>query len=449
MRLTSHLSEHWLGNSPVIRALAGSLLILSLGLVLLTRLSDLLAPWMAGVPLWLAAILLAPAIKSAQKKQIGILLLAGMAGLIFAAWNGSDSRYLIKAVEGNQLVVSMLIGVSFLRLVALSNVAPFEQLPKGSQVLRKTLWGTHLFTSVLNISAVLIVGDRLAHARKNQPLDRIQGLVLLRAFSTCAVWSPFFASMGVTLISAPGSHLATLILFGLPIAVAGLLISHWELGRHPEAELSEGYPMDWSSLWMPMVLAVLVISAHLIWPNMTVLTLVTLTALLFSIGWLILTQKKQAYPLLLNHVKESLPAMCSEIALFLGAAMLAAGVSASLDTLNLQLAPTHFGAPEACITLAILIAAAIAGMHPVTSVVLAGSLLSPTGSDANLLGLTLLMGWSLGVGLSPLSGIQLTLQARLGVRARDLLRDNLSYGPLMFLLCCGTLFVYDLLSASS
>ena len=62
---------------------------------------------------------------------------------------------------------------------------------------------------------------------------------------------------------------------------------------------------------------------------------------------------------------------------------------------------------------------------------LAGSLLMPAVDDPSLLGLVFLMSWSLGVALSPFSGIQLALQSRYGVSARALMRLNLSYAPVV------------------
>ncbi|WP_369854458.1 hypothetical protein [Candidatus Thalassolituus haligoni] len=435
--------QRWLAGAPAIKLFAGLLLLFALLLVLANALVVNFPAWMAGVPLWVATLLLAPQIKVAQRKQIGVLLLVGAAGLVFAGWSGSGGRYLLKAVEGNQMLLAMLIGVSFLRLVALAGITASEQLPRGQRALQQTLLSTHLFASVLNISAALIVGDRLRHARNNQPLQPEQGVVLLRAFSTCAFWSPFFAAMGLTLLSAPGSQLATLVLFGLPLALAALLFSAWEISRNPEAENALGYPLQWSSLWMPLVLAVLVIISHLIWSELAVLTLVTLIAMVFSFIWLALTRGIKGLNDVGQYITVGLPGLCSEIALFLGAAVLAAGVSATMNTLDISVAPEHFGALEACITLVILIVVAVAGMHPVTSVVLAGSLLATSVTDPNLLGLTLLMGWAVGVGLSPLSGIQLTLQARFGMSARAMMWANRYYALLIVPLCCATLYGYE------
>jgi len=395
--------------------------------------------YLIGVPIWLSACLLWARLKPAQRRQTGVLGLVGAPLLLFGTLYGDDVRFLLKALEANYLVMAMLVGVSFLRLVALKGAEQDERLPRGRSALGRTLLGTHLIGSVINISSVLIVGDRLA---ARQPLQPVQALVLVRSFSICAFWSPFFAAMGLTLVSAPGAELKTLVLFGLPVAMVALLFSIWEVARHPAAAQAQGYPMHFKALWMPLLLAFMVIISHEVWPAISVLTLVTLISMLFACSWMLITQKRQGGRRLINHVHEGLPGLAGEVMLFLAAAVLAAGVAATLNAFDLVLAPDHYGAFEACITLLILVILAFVGMHPVTSVVLVGSILAPSVSNPNLLGLTMLMGWALGVGLSPLSGVQLSLRARYGISAAELWRLNRHYAPAMLLVCWGMLSLF-------
>ena len=419
--------------------ISGYLLIGMAAVAVLNAFFPLLPGYLIGAPIWGAALLLWPRLSPAQRKQARVLLLAGAPLLLFGTLYSQDLSYLRKALEANYLVLAMLVGVSFLRLVAMQGVQGDEQLPRGRRALWHTLLGTHLIGSVINISSVLIVGDRLA---ARQPLKPVQALVLLRSFSICAFWSPFFAAMGLTLVSAPGAELKTLVLYGVPVAVVALVFSLWEVSRHPEAEQASGFPMHLKALWMPMLLAVLVVISHELWPRISVLTLVTLISILFATGWLLFRQRRQGGRRLLNHIHEGLPGLAGEVMLFLAAAVLAAGVAAVLGALDLALAPEHYGAPEACVTLVVLVLLAFAGMHPVTGVVLVGSILAPGVSDPNLLGLTMLMGWALGVGLSPLSGIQLSLRARYFISAAQLLRLNRYYAPVMLLICWGMLWLF-------
>jgi len=420
-------------------SLPGWLLLAMLCLALGTALGDALPGYVAGVPLWLAAALLIRRQRRAQLIQSAILLGVGAIALGAGLALGADGRYLLKALEGNQMVVAMLLGVSFLRLLAVVDAADAEGLPSGRRALWQTLLGGHLIGAVINMSSVMILGDRLGH---RQPMTALQGLTLLRAFTTCACWSPFFAAMGVVLLSAPGSQLGTLVAYGLPVSAIALLLSAWQIARHPQAAATAGYPMHWRAIRMPVLLAALVMLAHHLWPRVSVLTLVTLIALLFTLLWLPLRQGAAGLRRIAGHVREGLPALGGEVTLFLAAAVLAAGVGALLESLGLQLAPERFGAPQACATLLCLVALAMLGLHPVTSAVLAGSLLMPSVSEPNLLGLTLLYSWALGTCLSPLSGVQLSLQSRYGIGALELFRMNALYGPAMLVVCFAMLYLY-------
>ncbi|MDW6004155.1 hypothetical protein [Vibrio mangrovi] len=417
----------------------GWMLMLSLSISVISAFSDLVPVYWAGIPVWLASCFLLPSLKTTQKRQIFILLGVGLAGLLFGLLNHADFTYIFKAMEANQKVINMLIGVGFLKIFATENIRTQESLPKGKGALLRTLLGTHLFGAVLNMSSVIIVGDRLASQSRVTPL---QGILLLRAFCICAFWSPFFAAMGLALLSSPGAQLSTLVLYGIPISIAGIAFSAWEITRQPDVRELHGYPIAIHSLWMPCLLAFIVIGMHEWQPQISVLTLVTLTAIIFTFIWLMTTHGIRGLFRFRQHIESGIAGSAGEVVLFAAAALLAAGVAATLSSLNIQLAPTHFGPMEASITVLILVGLAMTGMHPVTSVVLAGSLLSPSVSDPNLLGMTLLMGWSLGIGLSPFSGVQLSIQSRYEISAISLLKMNWRYAITMLFLCFALLWFY-------
>lgn len=423
---------------PTDTAVPGWTLMAMLGLALCAALTPL-PGYVAGVPVWIAAALLIRRQRRSQIIQSLTLLLIGVAGLLIGTANGVGHRYLLKAIEANQLLIAMLVGVSFLRLFATAGVRTDEQLPAGRNALLRTLCGTHLIGSVINVSAMMIIGDRLSAHR---PLTPLQGLTLLRGFTSCACWSPFFASMGVVMISAPGVQLGTLIQYGVPTALVALAFSARQISRMPQSNETKGYPMHMGALRIPLLLAVLVIIAHYIWPSLSVLTLVTLISLLVTICAVPMIYGRDGVALLGKHVSEGLPKLGGEVVLFLAAAVLAAGVAAATASLDIQLAPEHFGAMEACLTLLLLVALAMIGMHPVTSAVLAGSLLMPSVSDPNLLGITLLFSWSLGIGLSPFSGTQISLQSRYGLSPPALAKMNSVYGPFMLVTACAVIWIY-------
>ncbi|MCH8531596.1 MAG: hypothetical protein LAT65_12165 [Saccharospirillum sp.] len=380
----------------------------------------------AGGLIWLvAALLKGGGIKGAQRIQVIVMFTVGGLGLVGGLVNGADSRHLLRALEANQMVIAMLIGVSFLRLVTAGELNASDRLPTGRKALLSTLAGPHLFGSVINMSALFIVGDRLS---RRQPLSTLQALIMSRAFSLCAHWSPFFAAMGVALVSAPGAQLSTLAMVGAPLSLLMLVYVYWELNRAPDAAQLTGYPLNLRSLWLPFLLAVLVMVSHQVWPDVPVLTLVTLIAVLVALTWSVLREGVRGVYNSIQHVQTALPRQGNEVMLFLGAAVLGAGVAALLDSFDIQLSFAFFGANQAFVVLLIMVTLAMIGMHPVTSVTLVGSLLAPVVDDPNLLALVFLMTWAFGAGLSPFSGLQLSLISRYQVDAMSMLRRNWRYG---------------------
>ena len=235
-----------------------------IALALAAALFDPWPAWPAGLLVWLAAALLLGSLKGAQRRQVRAMFALGLIGLTVGLLRGADLRYLLQALGANQTVIAMLMGVSFLRLVSGGDSDGPDTRPVGKAALIRTLIGGHLIGSVINMSTITIIGDRLSRAGKLSPL---QGLVILRGFSTAAFWSPFFAAMGIALISAPGAHMATLVSVGLPAAVLALAYSAWQIHRHPEAAETVAYPLHLGSLWLPLMLALLVMVGHQLWPG--------------------------------------------------------------------------------------------------------------------------------------------------------------------------------------
>ena len=82
----------------------------------------------------------------------------------------------------------------------------------------------------------------------------------------------------------------------------------------------------------------------------------------------------------------------------------------------------------------IILAASMVGIHPLISIATSGGMLTGQVADPNLLGMTYLMGWSLGVMASPVSGTHLTLQARFGLPAHRFFKWNFAFVMQMLVL---------------
>lgn len=420
-------------------SVTGYSLLLMVLLALLASLGFSMAAAAAGFFAWLAASRLFKRLTLLQKGQVLLMLLVGSAGLIWGQLNQTGAGWWWRALEANQGLLSMLVAVSFLRLVAISDLAAKQPLPVGRRALWKTLLGVHAFGAVINFSAMIIMADRLS---ARQPLTPLQALVITRGFTLAAHWSPFFAAMGVVLINAPGASLWQLMPMGLVLAAVGLLVAGWWLIKQPQAELSEAYPMHWRALMLPLLLAVSVLLAHTLWEQIPVLTLVSLLSLLFTLVLLFWRYRGKSLLRLRQHIEHTLPTMSGETLLFLAAGVLAAGIGSALQAADFVLQLDHFGAWQAWFLLLVLVGVSALGIHPVISISTAGGLFAPWVSDPNLLALVFLMTWALGVSISPLSGSHLAMQGRYGLPSYAFSRWNLGFVSLMLLIHLLALHVY-------
>ena len=400
-----------------------------------------LPPTLAGGLFWLAGLLLANRLAGMQRLQVLLMLAVGGVGLSYAAWKGSELP-LASAFANNQALLAMLAGVTFLRLVSLPEVDAGEPDPRGRGALWRTLFGVHLFGSVINLSAVMILGDRLS---RRAPMTPLQAVVLSRGFALASHWSPFFAAMGIALGNAPGADWKTLSLAGLPLAALGLVYSGWRLGRSPGVSAFVGYPTHFSALWIPALLAATVLTAHQLLPAVPILTLISAGSVGLTLVVLVLRQPASAARRFALHVSEGLPRMSGELALFLAAGVLAAGISSLVTASGWRLDIAAVGATEASVLLLIMVALSVAGVHPVISIATVSGIIAPLSPDPNLMGVTYLMTWAAGVSSSPFSGMHLAMQGRFHVNALRFLRWNGGYNLVMLAVYVAWLHLFEML----
>lgn len=195
---------------------------------------------------------------------------------------------------------------------------PHDVLPRGRAALYRTLLATHLISAVVNISAVFIVGQRIALDGSLTPL---QAKVVSRAFVAAACWSPLFAAMAVVLHYVPGVDMLAVASTNLLFAALLVGWSAWALGRDPTVDGFVGYPLHREAL-------------------------------------------------------------------------------------------------------VVLI---LAGVHPVISLAALASVMPASPREPDLIAMTALMAWSIGLGTSPFSGTTLALAGRFGMPATAFLRWNLPF----------------------
>ena len=201
--------------------------------------------------------------------------------------------------------------------------------------------------------------------------------------------------------------------------------------------------MHFGALWIPGLLATLVMTAHALLPAIPILSLISATALGLTLVVLLVRHRADATPRFVAQVHNGLPRMSGELVLFLAAGVLAAGIASAVQSSGWTLDLLEFGATQASVLLLLMVAVSAAGVHPVISIATAHGILAPLAPDPNLMGITYLMSWAAGVSSSPFSGMHLAMQGRFGIDSRGFLRWNGGFTLLMLVIDVGVLHLYQ------
>ena len=278
-----------------------------------------------------------------------------------------------------------------------------------------SMLGVHAFGAVINISAVIIMADRLT---RTAPLTLPQAQLLSRSFTTVAFYSPFIGGVALGLAYTPGSNALLMMLFGFPVAVGALLLLSWyaRTGRVYDITNFRGYPMHLGGLWLPVMLATAVLVASALTSAYSVLSLITMltplvvgSALLVSGGFGLLRFS------LSDYVSRRLPEMGGELALFLAAGVMGSGLLAAVGAETSWIPFDHLDAFTASLLLLVFPLTSLMCVHPIVIVSAAAPLVLTVAPDPTLLAIVFAMGWGLACVLNPMSGINLVLHTRYGV----------------------------------
>ena len=392
---------------------------------------------LSGVLAWSAGLVLFFTIPP-QKRRLSLTLFTlGTACFAFAYAMGFRVD-LWRVLSVNQLMLSLLISISYLRLVALP--APSQHpLPRGPKSFVSTFFGVHLFGAIINLSAILLAGDRLS---QKAPLTKVQTATLSRAFSADALWSPFFIAFAAASIYAPDASLLQLWQSGMILVAVGFLLTYWEFKGEPMKDFV-GYPIGPNSLVLPALLAGFVGVTHWLVPATPVILLVCFYAFGLTLWFLFWRQGfKEGIKSLTTHTTAQLPLLKNELALFLVAGYFGLSISAILEGFALDFPVSTLTSSVAALMLLGMVLASLVGVHPIISIAILGGWLGGMEVDHTLLAMTFLMAWSLSIGTSPVSGLNLSLSSRYDIPAKKLFLWNAPYALKLYLACVLVLHLY-------
>ena len=387
--------------------------------------------WPAGLAAWCAALLLFPDTTRILKVQVSLLLALGVGLILFARGQGAavDADFVVGSSTG---LMTMIASVGFLRLVVIPDTLAQERLPVGRSAFLRTLLGLNVASSVINISAPILISDRI-HARR--PLSRFTAQSFVRVFCGVSSWSPFFGAMAVVLTYVADASLFWIIVAGFPFMLVGLAGVYIEARlRYPdEVENFVGYPTHLDALRVPAILIACVLLLSWLLADTPILILIASSALLVT-GAVLMLRRGVAASLaeLRGHVLEGLPRVVNELCLFLAAGVLAAGIAALIRHGLIANPFSGFDAASAAETLGIILFCAFCGIHPIIMISSITPMLLSLDPDPNLLAATYLFSWHLGTCSNPLSGTNLVFQGRYGIPGWKIAFWNWPYALAMF-----------------
>ena len=137
--------------------------------------------------------------------------------------------------------------------------------------------------------------------------------------------------MGTCLLYAPGTRLPDLWLLSIPLCAFGLIFT-WAEHRFRSAGglgTFEGYPVNFRALWVPSLMVVCVLGANSLFPEVSVLVLVSALSVLVTATVIAARESLSlAIATVRNFSYRRLPDMYGELILFFSTGIMVTGISA-------------------------------------------------------------------------------------------------------------------------
>ncbi len=293
------------GGGHWIDVLFGMALVLNMVLVPMSILVPVLDP-AAGASTLAAAVIGLVRVRPMQRLLALVLIGSGLSALVAAFLLGGRPP-VGELLTLNQTLLGMLTAVSFVRLIT-GDSPVHEPRLTGVAAVWRTATIVQLLGAVINVSAVTLVGDRL---RRSGQLHMADALLLSRAYSPGAFWSPFWGASAAALTYASGASTVALLVCGGLLALCAFTVSvALVVPRFGDSLVGyRGYPLSARVLVLPISLAVLVIGFHLVIPTVRLAVVVLLAALLVPVVVLAVTKTRHLPRILGRHVVHGLRPM--------------------------------------------------------------------------------------------------------------------------------------------
>ena len=392
----------------------------------------------AGAATVVAAALGIFEVRHMQRLLAFVLIGAGVLALGVALVLGARPS-VVQLLTLNQTLVGMLTAVTFVRLITADHGVHRPRLV-GVPAVWRTAIVTQLLGSVINISAVTLVGDRLRHKGKLRISD---ALLLSRAYSPGAFWSPFWGASAAALTYAIGADTSVLLICGSLLAFVAFTISITMTVRAFGDRLAtyHGYPLSVRVLVLPITMGVIVIGLHRAIPTVKLAVVVLMVSLVVPVAVLAVTRTRHLPRIMTGHVVRGLRPMQSEAVLFTAAGALSVGLGALVDVVGFTVPAGYYNVWFAWLSVIAMTFVALVGVHPVVSIAAIAAVLGPVISEPTLFAMAGTIAWGTAAAVGPISGLNVFLAGRFGVSGFDVAKRNLPYLFVVVVLALPTLLL--------
>lgn len=288
--------------------------------------------------------------------------------------------------------------------------------PAGRRYLAVT-GGAHLFSMILSYGAIDLIGAMVARA--NAARDDVRRLLMgaYRGFATMNCWSPLNIMTVVVGAAVPLADMRPLMPIGFAAAVllmgAGALVDH--LGGGPAGRGAPAPRERWTiHLRILAIVALVMAVAEAVATGFAVslATGVTAAVPVVGVAWTLgqLRRRRHAGAMLLRRLR----GFHARLPSFRGEATLLAASGFLGVTLGMALPPGGLAGfmpqvPALLVPLAVplaLIATSLLGLNPIAVVAIIGAAIpnpAALGVAPGVLALSCMLGWGVGVGMTPFS----------------------------------------------
>jgi hypothetical protein len=377
-------------------------------------------------------------VRHMQRLLAVVLIGAGVLALGVALALGARPP-LAQLLTLNQTLLGMLTAVTFVRLITGDHGVHRPRLV-GIPAVWRTAIVTQMLGSVINISAVTLVGDRLRHKGKLHISD---ALLLSRAFSPGAFWSPFWGASAAALTYAIGADTGALLICGGLLALIAFTISITMAVPSFGDRLAtyHGYPLSARVLVLPITMGVIVIGLHQAIPTVKLAVVVLMVSLAVPIVVLAVTRTRHLPRIMTGHIVRGLRPMHSEAVLFTAAGVLSVGLGALVHVVGFTVPAGYYNVWFAWLSVVAMTFVALVGVHPVISIAAIAAVLGPVISEPTLFAMAGTIAWGTAAAVGPISGLNVFLAGRFGVSGFDVAKRNLPYLFVVVVLALPTLLL--------